>query len=68
LANTEQSRVARTVSFLPAAQSLALIVASPLVGISVKASSSYAPIAIWLGLWTIPGALLWIAWSGRAAD
>jgi ACS family hexuronate transporter-like MFS transporter len=45
-----------------AAQSLAYIVASPLIGASVERHASYAPILLQLGLWVLPGCLLWLFW------
>lgn len=47
---------------LAAAQSLALIVANPLIGKSVEATSSYTPILIALSLLHLPGAAVWLLW------
>ena len=47
------------------AQSLAFIIVSPIIGATVDASGSYDTAAISLGLWSIPGALVWIAWKTR---
>jgi MFS family permease len=55
-----------TISFaggiLTGAQSLALIVASPLIGRSVDAYQSFDTAAIALGAIAIPGAVIWLAW------
>lgn len=47
---------------LAGAQSLALIIASPIIGWSVDAHGGYAAVVVVLGLWTIPGSLAWLAW------
>ena len=47
---------------LAGAQSLALIVVSPLIGRAVEQSGSYDAVAIVLGLWVIPGSLIWMFW------
>jgi hypothetical protein len=68
LAHTKSDRVGRTSGYLPAAQSLAVVIASPLIGASVHASASYAPSALGLGLWTLPGAAAWLLWRTRRGD
>lgn len=45
-----------------AAQSLALIVANPLIGKWVAASGSYTPVLITLALIQVPGTLAWVFW------
>jgi ACS family hexuronate transporter-like MFS transporter len=46
-----------------AAQSLAQIVAFPLIGLVVGRTHSYDTVAVGLGLWLLPGALAWLAWE-----
>lgn len=48
---------------LAGAQSLAYIVMNPLVGASVDYTGSYTAASIFIGLWVVPGALLWIVWK-----
>jgi ACS family hexuronate transporter-like MFS transporter len=47
---------------LAGAQSLALITVNPLVGRLVDQLDSYAVSAIALGVWAVPGGLVWLAW------
>lgn len=54
--------VASASGITAAAQSLAYIVANPLIGWSVDRTHSYTPILIALGLWVIPGSALWLLW------
>lgn len=58
-------RIALASSTLAASQSLILIVANPLIGLSVTHSASYSPVAIALGVWIIPGSLIWLLWRQR---
>ncbi len=44
------------------AQSIALIVANPLVGRAVDYYGNYDGVAIVVGLWVLPGTLLWLLW------
>jgi ACS family hexuronate transporter-like MFS transporter len=59
-----------TVSFaggvIAGAQSLALIIMSPIVGASVRATDSYTSATITLGLWVLPGSLIWLVWRPRS--
>jgi MFS transporter, ACS family, hexuronate transporter len=48
---------------LAAAQSLALIIANPVIGRSVEASGSYTPILVALSLLHLPGAAVWLLWK-----
>ena len=45
-----------------AAQSLAYIVANPLVGASVQRTGSYTTMVIALSLWAVPGCVAWLLW------
>ncbi len=47
---------------LAGSQSLALIIVSPLVGGLVDRLHSYAVPTLALGLWTVPGGVVWLAW------
>jgi ACS family hexuronate transporter-like MFS transporter len=47
---------------LAGAQSLALILMNPLVGMAVDRHGSYDIPTTVLGLWAIPGGLIWLAW------
>jgi hypothetical protein len=46
-----------------AAQSLAYIVAGPIIGASVASTESYTAILVALGAWVVPGAALWLLWT-----
>jgi ACS family hexuronate transporter-like MFS transporter len=47
---------------LAGAQSLALIVMNPLVGGAVDRYQSYDQVTTAVGLWAIPGAVIWLLW------
>lgn len=47
---------------LAAAQSLALIIANPVIGRSVEAAGSYTPILVALSLLHLPGLAVWLLW------
>jgi ACS family hexuronate transporter-like MFS transporter len=47
------------------AQSLALIISNPLIGWSVKTHGDYDIVAWTIGLWVIPGCLVWLLWKPR---
>lgn len=47
---------------LAAAQSLALIIVSPVIGKSVELAGSYGPILVALSLLHLPGAAAWLLW------
>ncbi|HWU89368.1 MAG TPA: MFS transporter [Kofleriaceae bacterium] len=51
---------------LAGAQSLALIVMNPLVGAVVDRTGSYDPVTVAIGLWAIPGTIVWLAWRPAA--
>ena len=48
---------------LAASQSLAYVIASPLIGLSVDRTGDYRVAGIALALWAVPGAALWILGS-----
>lgn len=47
---------------LAGAQSLALIIVSPLIGRLVDARGSFDVAAIALGVWAVPGGIAWLVW------
>ncbi len=47
---------------LAASQSLALIVANPLIGRSVEATGTFAPVLLVLAALHVPGAAVWLLW------
>jgi len=53
---------------LAGAQSLALIIANPLIGYAVDHRDNYDAVTIALALCAIPGSLIWIAWRPRASE
>jgi hypothetical protein len=63
LERVDPSRVATAGGITAAAQSLAYIIANPIVGAVVGRTGSYAGVALGLGLITLPGALAWILWE-----
>jgi MFS transporter, ACS family, hexuronate transporter len=44
------------------AQSLALIISSPLIGMAVEHYGNYDVIALALGAWVVPGSVIWWVW------
>lgn len=60
--------VAFSSGVLVCAQSLALIISSPLIGRAVDRFQGYGEVAITLGLLVIPGSLIWIAWRPRPSE
>jgi MFS transporter, ACS family, hexuronate transporter len=62
LARVPQRMVSSAGGITAAAQSLAYIVANPLIGSSVDALQSYHVALYALGAWVLPGALVWILW------
>lgn len=67
LARVPPKIVSRAGGMTAASQSLAYIIASPLVGWSVDRYGSYAYALAVLGMWVIPGTLVWILWTPPAA-
>jgi ACS family hexuronate transporter-like MFS transporter len=55
-------RISSVAGVLTAGQSLALIVAHPLIGRAVEHYGSYRVIALALAAWVVPGSLLWLVW------
>jgi len=63
LGRVHPSAVASASGISAAAQSLAYIVANPLIGMTVDRTKSYTLILVALGLWVIPGCALWLLWK-----
>jgi ACS family hexuronate transporter-like MFS transporter len=62
LARVPASSVSLAGGILAGAQSITLMVMNLLVGMSVDARGSYDVAAAAIGLWTIPGTVLWVLW------
>lgn len=45
------------------AQSLALIIVNPLIGAAVDRYGDYVTVSIALGIWVVPGSVIWWAWK-----
>jgi ACS family hexuronate transporter-like MFS transporter len=60
LARVAPGRVAAAGGLTAAAQSLALIVAFPLIGSAVDHTHSYTGVALALAAWLVPGAAVWL--------
>lgn len=63
LARVPRFAVSTAGGIIASAQSIAYIVASPIIGRTVQTTGSYTWIIIGLGLWVIPGSVLWLLWS-----
>ncbi|HUJ61592.1 MAG TPA: MFS transporter [Kofleriaceae bacterium] len=66
LARMPAELIALASGVLAGAQSLALIISSPLVGACVDHFHDYVAITIILGAWVVPGAAIWLAWQPPA--
>lgn len=56
------ARASLAAGVLTGGQSLALIIAHPLIGRAVDLYGGYDVIAVTLGAWVVPGSLVWLAW------
>lgn len=65
LARMPTSSVSFAGGIMAGAQSLALIIMNPIVGAVVDRTARYDEVAIALGLWVIPGSLVWLTWRPR---
>ncbi len=45
-----------------------MVIANPLIGAAVDHSHNYNGVALALGCWVLPRALLWIVWRPRASE
>lgn len=68
LARVPAGIVSRAGGMTAAAQSLAYIIASPLIGWSVDRTASYGTALVALGLSVIPGTIVWILWVPADRD
>jgi ACS family hexuronate transporter-like MFS transporter len=68
LARTEHKKTAQAGGFCASSQSLAQIIASPLVGFAVDRTHSFTAVLVVLGLLVLPGALAWMAWPIADAE
>ena len=62
LRRVDPRAASRAGGFTAASQSLAHIIAGPLIGAVVDRTHSYTSVLIVLGLMIVPGAIAWIAW------
>jgi ACS family hexuronate transporter-like MFS transporter len=65
LSRVPEHRVSLASGVMACAQSLALILAGPLIGGSVDRRGDYVAVTIALGVWVLPGSLAWLAWKPR---
>jgi MFS transporter, ACS family, hexuronate transporter len=68
LARVSPSRISAAGGITAAAQSLAYIIANPLIGRSVEATKSYTQAFVALTAWVVPGCVAWLFWPSPAAD
>jgi hypothetical protein len=62
LSRVPPSRVATVGGIAAAAQSVAQIATSPLIGLSVTATKGYTQIILLLTAWVLPGCVGWLLW------
>lgn len=65
IARIDPAHVSTAGGMCAAAQSLAYIIANPLIGRSVKLTRSYGPSLLAVGAIVIPGVIAWIFWPMR---
>jgi ACS family hexuronate transporter-like MFS transporter len=65
LARMPQSRVSLAAGTMAAAQSLSLVIVNPIVGATVEHFNNFNAVAIAIGLWTVPGCVVWQLWRPR---
>jgi hypothetical protein len=63
LGRVPQGLVSSAGGLTAAAQSVALSVASPLIGRSARQTGSYELAMIAVAVWVLPGALAWLLWK-----
>jgi MFS transporter, ACS family, hexuronate transporter len=62
LARMPASSASSAAGIIAGAQSLALIISSPLIGLAVQHYGNYDVVALALGAWVVPGSAIWWAW------
>jgi ACS family hexuronate transporter-like MFS transporter len=62
LARMPPGSISFTGGIVAGAQSLALIIANPLIGHAVDRLGSYDAVGICLAVWVVPGSLIWLRW------
>jgi ACS family hexuronate transporter-like MFS transporter len=62
LSRVPPGSVSATGGLTAAAQSLAYIVATPLVGAAIQRTDSYGGVLLALGVWLVPGTIAWLLW------
>jgi ACS family hexuronate transporter-like MFS transporter len=68
MARVPSRQVSAAGGLTAAAQSLAYIVAGPLIGRSIQSSGSYTSAFLVLTAWVLPGCGLWLLWHGAGAS
>ena len=65
LARMPSGSVSFAAGIMAGAQSLALIICNPLIGASIDYTGNYDAAAITIGLWALPGSLVWLFWRAK---
>jgi MFS transporter, ACS family, hexuronate transporter len=68
LSRIHPDAVSFTGGVVAGAQSLAMIIMNPLIGRAVDRLHDYGAVALTLGIWALPGSLIWIAWRPRPSE
>jgi ACS family hexuronate transporter-like MFS transporter len=63
LARMPPESVSLAAGAMAASQSLALVIINPLIGALVDHYKTYDAVGILLGIWVIPGCIVWLVWS-----
>jgi len=67
MSRVSPSRISTAGGMTAAAQSLAFVVANPLMGAAIQRSHSYTGVLVALGALVVPGAAAWLVWPVAAA-
>ncbi|HEX5060095.1 MAG TPA: MFS transporter, partial [Kofleriaceae bacterium] len=59
------SSVSFAAGTMAGAQSLALVIVNPLIGLAYDYYRNFDVVAIAIGLWSVPGCLVWLLWRPR---
>lgn len=65
LARMPQGSISFAAGIMAASQSLALVVINPLVGASVDHFGNFDVATLGVGLWVLPGCVVWLLWRLR---